>query len=292
MALRIAVFMPEFKWNRMNLGDIKPDIHGVTLTAVDLAADLSNYDGILHKFTYQLADGHEADVTRIAEYCKSRPNFIVIEPIANIRVFTDRLVLQDFFRAHPLPDFIELNTGVVFRPGSSLPFEFPILLKSSVACGVPSSHFIHIVRSQAQLDSLPPQDFQVIAYPFVPHHGVVFKIYSLAAEITWRPSSSIVLSEDEVTSFDSQKPLPDGIANANFNDEFARSIAPSAEELRALSENLRASTGVQLLGFDLLRREADGKLVLVDLNYFPCFRGIDDVPGKFAEFIRSKAARE
>jgi hypothetical protein len=90
--LRIAVFMPEFKWQRMNLAEINPVMHGIELVSAELDADLTHFDGILHKFTYDLADGHEAAVARIATYAKTRRNFVVIESIDNIRIFTDRLV--------------------------------------------------------------------------------------------------------------------------------------------------------------------------------------------------------
>jgi hypothetical protein len=232
-----------------------------------------------------LVDGHEDDVARIAEYVKTRPDFIVIEPISHIRIFTDRMVLQDFFSHHPLPDFVEFNAGIIYAPGVSIPFPFPILLKSCVACGLPSSHFIQVVHTQTQLAELSPPDFKVIAYPFVPHYGIVFKVYSLAKEIVMRAASSIVLNKSDPMSFDSQKPLPDDLQNKSFVEGAAAAHAPSIAELNLLSKNLRKSTGVQLLGFDLLRRESDGKLVLVDFNYFPCFRNIDDIPGKFADFI-------
>jgi hypothetical protein len=97
--LRLAVFLPEFKWARMNLSEITAAAHGVELVAVDLGADLAPFDGVLHKFTYELAGGRAADVERVAAYARSRPGFLVIEPIDHIRAFTDRLVLQELLRA-------------------------------------------------------------------------------------------------------------------------------------------------------------------------------------------------
>jgi glutathione synthase/RimK-type ligase-like ATP-grasp enzyme len=101
----------------------------------------------------------------------------------------------------------------------------------------------------------------------------------------------LVLHNEEATAFDSQKPLPGALQNEKFEGEAAKEIAPTEEELGEISAALRRASGVQLIGFDLLRRESDRKLVLVDFNYFPCFRGIDDIPGKFAAFIKRKAGR-
>jgi hypothetical protein len=289
--LRIAVFMPVFKWQRMNLANIKPETHGIELVAADLDADLSGFDGLLHKFTYDLADGHEADVVRIADYVKTRANFVAIEPIDNIRIFTDRLALQDFFRAHPLPACVEYCEGVLLAPGVRLPFGFPALLKAVSACATAESHSITVVHSQSQLDACAASPTRVIAFPFVPHSGAVFKAYALGPHTVSRTAASLVIKNSDATAFDSQKPLPDALANAAFAGDAAARIAPTQQELDTISAALRASTGVELIGFDLLRRETDGKLVLVDFNYFPCFRGIDDIPGKFATFIKARAGR-
>ncbi|OHS97241.1 Inositol 1, 3, 4-trisphosphate 5/6-kinase family protein [Tritrichomonas foetus] len=291
--IRIAVFIPEFKWERMNLHQVKPETHGVELVSVNLEADLSSFDGILHKFTYQLVDGHESDVRRISEYAKSRPGFIVIEPIDNIRIFVDRLVLQNFLKQHPLPPCVEYVEGVEISNQSqpnNISFDFPYILKPVHACGTADSHSIQIIHNEEQLSKVQNNNnCQLLAFPFVPHYGVVFKVYSLAGEIVMRSSGSLVLRNKEATAFDSQKPLPDDLANEAFAASQAEQIAPSMEELKAISDSLQRSTGVQLLGFDILRRESDGKLCLVDFNYFPCFRGVEDVAGKFARFIKSKA---
>ena len=269
--LRIAVFIPEFKWDRMHLHEIKPESHGIELTAVELDADLSKFDGILHKFTYQLLDGHDADVQRILEYTKTRPDFIVIEPIECIRIFTDRLVLQEFMKAHPLPPCVEYSDGVELKAGTKLPFPFPIVVKAVCACGTPESHVIRIVHSEAQLAEIDvtatrliafpfpivvkavcacgtPESHvirivhseaqlaeidvtatRLIAFPFIHHHGVVFKCYALAETTVMRPSSSLVLRDTEGSSFDSQKPIPESIANASFEVDAANKYRPSEE---------------------------------------------------------------
>lgn len=288
--LRIAVFIPEFKWERMNLHQIKPATHGIELVACNLTDDLSSFDGILHKFTYQLADGHEQDVNRIASYANTRPGFIIIEPIDNIKIFVDRLLLQNFLNDHPLPNCVEYVQGVELNGLDPIPFDFPYILKPRHACGTPDSHLLHIVHDDKQLSQvLNSTETKFMAFPFIQHHGVVFKVYSLAETIVFRSNGSIVLHDNDSPCFDSQKPLPSQLANDSFQSDQASQLAPTMEELRQISEALQKSTGVQLLGFDLLRRESDGKLCLVDFNYFPCFRGVDDVAGKFAKFIKNKA---
>jgi hypothetical protein len=127
-----------------------------------------------------------------------------------------------------------------------------------------------------------------MAFPFVPHSGTVFKVYALGRHTISRAAASLVIKNSDAVAFDSQKPLPETLANTEFTPV---PIQPTQEELDTIAAALRTATGVELIGFDLLKREADGKLVLVDFNYFPCFRGIDDIPGKFAAFIRGRAGR-
>jgi hypothetical protein len=289
--LRLAVFMPEFKWDRMNLREIKASIHGIELISVTFDSDLSSFDGILHKFTYQLVDGHEADVERIISYIKTRPGFVVVEPIDRIRIFTDRVVLQDFFNTFSLPSCVEYCDGIPLSPGMVLPSPFPVLVKSRIACGTEDSHFIEVIHNQDQLNKHISEERKLIAFPFVPHFGIVFKVYSLGDHTVFRCAGSLVLHGEEAQAFDSQKPLPTTLQNQEFSADAAQGLQPNAEELEQISRALQSASGVHLIGFDLLRRETDKKLVLVDFNYFPCFRNIDDIPGKLAAFIRKRAGR-
>lgn len=289
--LRVGVFMPAFKWERMNLNQVTPEKHGIELVPVELGDDLSSFDAIIHKFTYQLVDGHEADVAKIQEYAKSRPGFVVIEPIDNIKVFIDRLELQNFIEANPLPDCIEYIKGYPVTDGfvpEKVGLNYPLLLKPVAACGTSNSHSIQVIHNEEQLRAVG-NPYPMLAFPFIPHHGVVFKCYSLGENFVMHKSKSLVLKTQDKVVFDSQKPLPTEI-DAGAVPDSSSSFEPTNEELKASSEALRKMTGVQLIGYDLLRRESDGKLCLVDFNYFPCFRGIEDVPGKFATFIKQRIA--
>jgi len=288
--LRIGVFIPQFKWERMNLHSVNPKDHGIELVSVEIGADLSSFDAIIHKFTYQLVDGHAEDVYKIHEYAKNRKNFVVIEPIDHIGIFVDRMVLQNFINMNPLPIFAEYVNGYLFDENFTLEahnLRYPLLIKSVAACGTDASHLIQVIQSEEQLNEVP-RSTNFMVFPFVEHHGVVFKCYSLGEHTVMRSSKSLVLHQAERVQFDSQKPLPEGIAGNEVGKDLVNSIEPSLEEIRQISSSLRLATSVNLIGFDILRRESDGKLCLIDFNYFPCFRGIDDIPGKLAGFIKSK----
>ena len=62
--INIGVFLTDTMWKNLNLKDMTPDKYGIKLTPIDFNSDLSSFDGIIHKFTYQFTDGHESDVER------------------------------------------------------------------------------------------------------------------------------------------------------------------------------------------------------------------------------------
>lgn len=274
----------------MNLQLITPETHGIELVVSDFGDDLSSFDGILHKFTYQLAEGQAKKVSQMLEYVKTRPDFIVIEPFDHFNIFLDRLVLQDYFEKHPLPKIIEYVKGEVITEEKKLEnINFPILIKPQAACGSTESHSIQVIHNQSQLNMVQLGKDTLIAYPLISHSGVVYKTYSLGKKTVMKASSSLVIHGDDKLTFDSQKPFPPELANENFTQSNSR--IPSKEEIDQISQALQQITGVELLGYDIIRRESDGQLCLVDLNYFPAFRCIDNSHEYLAEFIKDKAKR-
>jgi len=286
--LNIAVCIPAAKWGRMCLNAITPESHGIRLTAVSVDADLTKFDGLLHKFTYQLAQGRDDEIIRVREFARLHPAFVMIEPVDRLSVFTDRLVLSALMQAHPLPAFAEFCIGVEVT-GGPLPFPFPVIVKAVVGCGIPESHIIQIVRDGEQLAAIGATTVRCLAFPYVPHRGVVFKCYALGDHSAMQPAPSLVLRGDGASEFDSQRPFPAGLANDAFDAERAAELGPSESELQAISCSIRESTGFGLLGIDIIRREGDGMLIVVDINYFPCFQRIPDVPNRLAAFIRGRA---
>lgn len=276
----------------MNLIGVKPDVHGVELTAVDFSTDLTPFDGLLHKFTYQLVDGNEAQVARVAEFAATHPGFAVVEPIEHMSVFTSRQMLGERMRDVQLPPYTEYVDGVELTEGVSLPFPFPVMVKRIIGCGTPESHIIEIVHNEEQLRSIDVKSDNFIVFPFVRHYGTVFKGYALGDKSFIYPTPSIVLSDDKMISFDSQKAFPEEIMNKNFSEAAAMEICPTEEEVSEMAKGIAKGMSVGIFGFDVLRREEDRKLIIVDVNYFPCFRRMEDFAGKIAEFLKQRVALE
>lgn len=305
---KIGVFVPRFKWERLSLDLIKPDSHSIELVEFDLLRDfddleykLSSVDGIIHKFTYQLSEVNNTSenhikeiraIEKINEYSKNNDNFVVLEPIDNVKIFTERDKLQDFIHKFDIPNIFHYVDGYYVDDNFSIDkygLQFPLILKAVVACGAKESHSMIIVNNEEQLRNRP-KGVKSMAFPFVHHYGTVFKCYALNEDIFFRASPSLKINTDDLVVFDSQKKLPNEISNNEFDpsSESVSKICPRHEEIKEVADFLIKITNVHLIGFDLIRRESDNKLCLVDINYFPCFRGIDDIPGKICSFIKSR----
>lgn len=181
---------------------------------------------------------------------------------------------------------VELPYGIKYVEGfdySEGEVQFPSILKHKEACGTPLSHSIHIVQNQEQLYSISSLE-NFLVYPFISHSGTVFKCYCCGETFLLRPSNSLVLSDSNIASFDSQKPIPENLSTkGNVIVQ-----PPNNEEIQALSRSLSQIFGVGLFGFDLIRSEQDGKLFLVDVNYFPDYRNIPDFQKVFSTFLKTK----
>jgi predicted ATP-grasp superfamily ATP-dependent carboligase len=82
-----------------------------------------------------------------------------------------------------------------------------------------------------------------------------------------RKSESVKFGIEETISFDSQRKLP-----AKLQRKSEKVVeCPSDAQVKEIVALLRKSFGVGFLGFDLIRNEKDGKLLLVDINYFPTY---------------------
>jgi hypothetical protein len=133
---------------------------------------------------------------------------------------------------------------------------------------------------------LGPNHFPAVAQAYVPHDGVVYKVYTVCspADDTESPPAHPILcqvvsrSSLELTSqepgqkapicFDAlHPPAAGGLFPAL---ELGRPIeAPPQPLVQWLALLLHQATGLHLFGFDLIREKASSKYMVIDVNYFP-----------------------
>ncbi len=123
---------------------------------------------------------------------------------------------------------------------------------------------VRTVRAPAQLAALAPSATPVVIQRHVPGSGEDLKVYVAADEV-----------------FAVRKPFAD--------DSFTRAgrQVPVSPTVREIAMRTRDAFGLDLFGFDLIE-SPDGPVV-VDLNYFPGYKGVHDVAPRIARVVAAYA---
>lgn len=123
---------------------------------------------------------------------------------------------------------------------------------------------VHVIRAPEDLAALPVPTTPVVVQRFVPGTGEDLKVY-VAGEHVWAV----------------RKPFS--------SDSFTRPGVPVVVTplVREIAQNVRAAFGLELFGVDVIE-SPDGPVV-VDVNYFPGYKGCGDVGEQVADIIHTAA---
>lgn len=264
-------------------------------------------------------------VARVLDDLAAMPHTLVLEPPHRVQpllfrhhtaaeIATARLRNPRDGSPVTTPPYIVLHAATGPAAAAEVAsLQFPLVCKRLISCGVPRSHEMAIVRSAeafasgavARAMQLGDRD-AVLAQQFVAHSGVIHKVYVLGAHVFVQQRPSIRLPErgDEagVVCFASQH-VPtefDAAAWRAFNERVGLGAAPvwrdaaqvaheggvTSESMGSLAAQLRAQLGLDLFGFDVVVEEHTARLFLVDINYFPSYKGVPDFPALFKAWIK------
>jgi len=182
---------------------------------------------------------------------------------------------------------------------------FPLLAKPLMADGSESSHALALLYDEAGLATLARGGVAGLRPPcvlqeFVDHGGSIFKVYVVGEVVTLARRRSLPdqrggcahgfealeristlgpLWREQAAAEPAAAASPDAPA-------LGAVVEPGAAFVQALATALRASLGLQLFNFDLIRVAGErDRFLVVDINYFP---GIAKMPGYeavFSEFL-------
>lgn len=140
---------------------------------------------------------------------------------------------------------------------------FPLLLKPHLG---DNAHGIVLVSGPEELQDIDWRDGVTLAQTYVEHRGVDLKLYVIG---------------DDVEAIRRPSPLGPG------RGEVER-VQPTAG-LRDLALRVRDLFGLELLGIDVL--ETDGGPVVVDVNDFPNYTGVEQAPAAIAGRLLAQVQR-
>jgi ribosomal protein S6--L-glutamate ligase len=121
-----------------------------------------------------------------------------------------------------------------------------------------------VVRTPAELEALPPPDRPVIAQEYLPGAGEDLKVYVIGSEV-----------------FGVRKP------SALAGDRCPRRPCTVSGEVRDIALRCGRLFGLSLYGLDLV--EGPDGPVVVDLNYFPSYLGVEEAAPLLAAYIADYA---
>lgn len=203
---------------------------------------------------------------------------------------------------------------------------FPIIVKTDWACGTEHSHRMLILQKRGVVSSpssrptvtaskdtglLPDRQYmpsRMIAQEYCPHGNTFLKVYVIGTEITVQSKPSLVLATDAGCAIGSKAHCMrvlfesddlrvyevDSQELRQYRGELHTDNERDMASIREIAQTIRAETGMGLFGFDVLPKTvALGKtdFVLVDINYFPGYKGMDGVCESLVGYCREKCSR-
>jgi ribosomal protein S6--L-glutamate ligase len=186
-----------------------------------------------------------------------------LNPYPNCTAAQDKIVASRLLRAAGVPTPRSWTTGSPERLGELIS-KGPIIVKPHRGH---RGAGIHVLRREDDIARLPPIDSPIFIQEFVEGPGEDLKVYVVGEQV-----------------FAVRKPFS--------SDSFTRPGRPvePGEDVREIALRCGRAFGLGLFGLDVIE-SARGPLV-VDVNYFPGYKGIEGVAPLIADYIAAYATGE
>lgn len=300
--IRIGYCGPKAKWERMGWNQFVAycSDRSVDLVWIDLQQPIESqgpFDLIIHKLTY-IMKGHDMtcneELRNIYEYVKSK-NVPFIDDLDNVAITLDREELMDKLKTIIWPDELSISVpnAEMLSDESSLEnlkvatknLRFPILAKPKSAS---SSSCSHTLRLATEIEQLIGVVTPSLLQEYINHNGVVYKMYTLGDTLITgaRPSTRNV-NKGECINIDFYSQPSEEAKSIWTPKRDLSNVEMPIEDFKQISRILRRELKMEMIGFDILIDD-NKHYWLVDVNYFPGYKNVDDLWGKFYNFLMSK----
>jgi inositol-1,3,4-trisphosphate 5/6-kinase/inositol-tetrakisphosphate 1-kinase len=174
---------------------------------------------------------------------------------------------------------------------------FPIICKPIQACGSPHSHQLTIVMNEEGLQSISEA---TVIQNYFPHDGTFYKVYVIGNDVQAFRRPSVQIPQDFLQKnfyqFDSQK-----LSKQSKSNSISIVSTSLMDRFRFIAWGIKRYFGLSLFGFDVVLRsntnntikeDSDNNcsdLIVVDVNYFPSYKEVDDFPERLLVFLRAAA---
>lgn len=164
----------------------------------------------------------------------------------------------------------------------------PSILKPICASGEAGCHDMIYLPANTEYMVEHSKAAAYVRQGFIPHSPrVIYKVYIIGKHVSIVPQHGI--SEDctcsgEICFFSSSK-LKSGEWPATLSAKAMHKIQTYHDSIVDMALRLSAFCSIKLLGIDIILGENNGYFYLVDLNYFPGYDGVEDVPFHLAQLL-------
>jgi len=168
----------------------------------------------------------------------------------------------------------------------------PLIIKSNAACGVSFSHKMVIVRHLDEgelakhLETCFGQYRDLVVQDYLPHDGYEMKVYCIGEEVhMFKRKVAECLTDDlpPLYCFDSLE-----LKSKNADEENYPICDADKALLCDCAKRLRAKMNVKLFGFDALKVKGTTTIAIIDINYFPSFKGIPEARSGVHKVVKQK----
>ncbi|KAJ4723907.1 putative Inositol-tetrakisphosphate 1-kinase [Melia azedarach] len=276
---------------------------------IPLSSQLQKGDVVLHKATDEIISIELGSATEssnritytlgmqeLQRFMEHHSDFFTIDPLNNVYPVMDRLKIQLLLlglqdpkaqgrQTIRGPHFLKVNNfnDTDLAQGlSEAKLSLPCIVKPQVACGVADSHSMAIVFRLEDFKNLSVP-LPAIVQEYVNHSSTLFKFYVLGENVFHAvkkstPNSVILMKSYERNglkpiTFDSLKSLPIDTENQHsgkVDDDLDLGLVKDAAIWLAKTLDLT------IFGFDIVIQEGTGDHVIVDVNYLPSFKEVNN----------------
>ncbi|KAG3113792.1 hypothetical protein PI125_g7022 [Phytophthora idaei] len=302
---------------------------GASVTDAELEAATERFatrygplDALLHKLAHDLVFAGLGDrdaanrVQLVQHFLRRHPSVRVVDPIDSVRLLTDRYAACKMLRnmeqdgdaqrkRFKVPNFYEVESPEQFQKlqeelGAGRT-RLPLICKSVEACATDRSHMMSVITKR--------EDLRYVEYPalyqeFINHSGRLFKGYVLGDIINVaerRSLPNLVAGTAQHVHFNTQQNYPTSkdfhphVDDSTLQEELVGEWTQEEffAAVRAIGQRLREELKLTLFGFDVIVAD-DGsqELYVIDVNYFPSYRELDDLSSILRKHIKQLCGRQ
>jgi len=310
----IGYFLDEDKRNKLRWEEFlkiaaikEPSLKFITINPDQL--NMTNpFNLILLRLTTQLSNDSDPLNHKILNnfhsYFQKYPQIKVIDPIDNQKKVINRELMgktMDLLNQQrelniKCPKSVLIDLAGDYMNQIPSDFKFPAICKCLKASGSTNSHNMGIFFNAQSLLTLKTSFGQSewILQEYINHNATIFKVYVL------KPLSHVVarVSLPNFNKDHHQQPLEPVIFDSQaWKDKLPPELTspitgkaqpPSSGVVHKITDALQKVLGLQLFGYDFIVNEDNGSFAVIDINYMPDYRGVDDFHSLLLCFFREQ----